>query len=125
MRIKIGHVELNGNVEAEFRFDKTLKHDWCGPKVKLTSIDIYVEFFVGAVSHNFVDGQSTVHTSRQIHMVVTEEKGRQLTRTISVKTLKDAMEHGYPIGWSDGPTKVVVTDEGMRLIDDVNMSIAG
>jgi hypothetical protein len=130
MITKIGHVELNNNRELEYYFDKNVKPDWSGPKVKIASVDIFLEFACNAYSVCNMNTMkpATVNVQRYVRFVITDVKGRTITKTTGVKELQDAMaseQFGYCCGWADGPTKVIINEGCMRLIErKINVQIS-
>lgn len=90
MEQKIGYVKLNGNRELVSRFDKTVAHDWCGEKIDIASIDIFVRFTVGALGTSKVNGShagNSVHLVRNIVFVVTDIKGRSYEDVVNYKSV--------------------------------------
>lgn len=110
MRTKVGYVILNNNRELEYYFDKSTPHDWCGPTVKIASVDIFVEFHINALDMR----TGNPHLAKTVYYEITDEKGRQLTKYSTLSVLneyRNDTNFGYTLGWADGATKVIIYPE--------------
>jgi len=117
MRIRIGHIELNGNTDLEQRFDPSQKGQfisWTGKQLKISSVDVFIEFGVCAISTSTSGGlapDSRVHVSKKIKLVINAEDGRSREESLSHDKFLEKIKnekHGFALsGWAEGPNKFV------------------
>jgi hypothetical protein len=121
MSTAIGEVKVHESCEElEYHFNKSIGHDWCGPRVKIKSIALVLDMDVNACVHSKSDG-ITANVNFTVRAVVSDESGRIIERHISVRRLKEALssDYGFSCGWHEGKNEIKLNDTGLALIKGV------